>query len=220
MSNQAEPKQIRVLIVEDHAVTRLGIKMFLESSADIQVVGEASTGVDAIELAGKLQPDIVLMDVQMPGMDGVEAARKIAGSTTGSRIVMMTSSRDERDVFASLTAGASGYCTKDISDDRLLFAIRTVHAGDVWLDSAIASKVLGTLPRQSTSALDTDYQLSDRELEVLGLIVDGLSNLEISKRLFISADTVKSHIKHVLDKLSVTDRTQAAVKALRENIVK
>jgi NarL family two-component system response regulator LiaR len=208
---------ISVLIVEDHKVTRLGIRMFLESTSDIKVVAEAADGAEAVTLAQKENPDIVLMDVQMPNLDGIEAARQIRQANRAARIVMMTSSKDEQDIFASLAAGASGYCTKEISDERLLHAIRAVNSGDIWLDANVAHKVLNALPKPASN--QDAYQLSDRELDVLKLIIEGLSNQEIAKRLFISSDTVKSHIKHILEKLAVADRTQAAVKALRENLI-
>jgi NarL family two-component system response regulator LiaR len=214
----AEKPPIQVLIAEDHKVTRLGIRMFLESTADIKVIAEAADGDEAAKLADEMRPDVVLMDVQMPNLDGIASARKIKQHMPTMKIVMMTSSSEEQDVFASLAAGASGYCTKEISDDRLLIAIRAVHAGDIWLDANIATQVLNALPRPAAPA-NTSYQLSEREMDVLRLIVDGMNNQQISTRLFISLDTVKTHIKHILEKLAVSDRTQAAVKALREQIV-
>jgi DNA-binding NarL/FixJ family response regulator len=212
-------KHITVLLAEDHVVTRLGLRMFLESAPDIKVVGEAGDGHEAVKLAKELQPDIVLLDVVMPEMDGIEAARLLKAQSADLKIIMMTSSRDEQDIFAALAAGASGYCTKDVSDDRLLTAIATVIKGDLWLDASVAGKVLGALPSPSSQQDSSHQELSEREMDVLKLIVEGVPNSEISKRLFISPNTVKSHIKHVLDKLSVSDRTQAAVKAIREGLV-
>ena len=212
-------KHITVLLAEDHVVTRLGLRMFLENADNIKVIGEAGDGNEAVKLANELQPDVVLMDVVMPNVDGIEAARILKAGRPDLKIIMMTSSRDEQDIFAALAAGASGYCTKDVSDDRLLTAIATVIKGDLWLDASVAGKVLGALPSPSNQQEPLAQELSDRELEVLKLIVEGVANQEISKRLFISHNTVKSHIKHVLDKLSVSDRTQAAVKAIREGLV-
>ncbi|MBX9687491.1 MAG: response regulator transcription factor [Candidatus Obscuribacterales bacterium] len=200
-------------------MTRLGLRMFLESSKNIKVVGEAGDGLETLRLVEELKPDVVLMDVAMPEMDGIEAARQLREKFPELRIVMMTSSKDEDDIFAALSAGVNGYCTKEVSDDRLLTAIATVVRGDLWLDASVAAKVMQIIPNPS-SAADTGHQeLSERELEVLKLIVEGVANSEIAKRLYISPNTVKSHIKHVLDKLSVSDRTQAAVKAIREGLV-
>lgn len=208
-----------ILLAEDHIVTRLGLRMFLEGSPNITVVGEAGDGKEAVELVGKLNPDVVLMDVSMPGMDGIEAARILKERNPDTKIVMMTSSKSEDDIFASLSAGVNAYCTKEVSDDRLLTAIATVQRGDLWIDASVAGKVLGALPNPQTITESDHQSLSERELEVLRLLVEGISNAEISKRLYITNNTVKSHIKHILDKLSVSDRTQAAVKAIREGLV-
>lgn len=213
---------IQVLIAEDHAVTRLGLKMFLENKDFIRVVGEAANGKEAVELAAKLKPAVVLMDVDMPEMNGIDAARQVRNQDAEVGIIMLTSHKDERLVFASLAAGANGYCTKDISDDRLYVAIQAIAEGDVWLDSSIAGLVVAALPKEqapqqgSGGAAET---LTEREREVLKLIVEGLSNVQIGQRLFLAHDTVKAHVKHILQKLAVADRTQAAVKALREGLI-
>lgn len=246
-----ESKTIRILLVEDHALTRVGIKTVLKRESDLIVVGEASNGEEAVREAALLKPDVILMDVGMPIMDGIQASKEIMESGSSAKIIMLTQHDNDQDVMASFTAGASGYCLKDVEDSRLYMAIRTVKAGDAWLDTAIASKVLKLYSQQPMSAHvpaaaaeedkdaepaahaekkdspdeghvpDRPYveQLSTRELEVLGLIVEGLSNQQISDKLFISLPTTKTHVRNILNKLSVDDRTQAAVHALRRGIV-
>jgi DNA-binding NarL/FixJ family response regulator len=215
---------VQVLIAEDHAVTRLGLKMFLENKDFIRVVGEAANGKEAVELTAKLKPAVVLMDVDMPEMNGIDAARQVRSQDAEVGIIMLTSHKDERLVFASLAAGANGYCTKDISDDRLFVAIQAIAEGDVWLDSSIANLVVAALPKEQSAVATSGTTagaetLTEREREVLKLIVEGLSNVQIGQRLFLAHDTVKAHVKHILQKLSVNDRTQAAVKALREGLI-
>lgn len=249
-------QKIRILLVEDHALTRVGIKTVLKREADLDVVGEASNGEEAVSQAEALKPDIILMDVGMPIMDGIQASRKIVESGNSAKIIMLTQHDNDQDILASLSAGASGYCLKDVEAGRLYMAVRTVHAGDAWLDSAIAGKVLklyskspmatpegeaaspakpaATVPSQSPASSGAPAQaetksfepdrpyaepLSPRELEVLALIVDGLSNQQISDRLFISLPTTKTHVRNILNKLAVDDRTQAAVHAMRRGIV-
>lgn len=241
--------RIRILLVEDHALTRVGIKTVLKRESDFEVVGDASNGEEAIAQAEALKPDIILMDVGMPVMDGIQASKKIVDSGSTAKIIMLTQHDNEQDILASLSAGASGYCLKDVEASRLYMAIRTVNAGDAWLDSAIAGKVLKlystqnpapasaeapvlTAPKEHTSVAaespsqktydpDRPYAepLSPRELEVLGLIVEGLSNQQISDRLIISLPTTKTHVRNILNKLAVDDRTQAAVHAMRRGIV-
>ncbi len=248
-------QKIRILLVEDHALTRVGIKTVLKREADLEVVGEASNGEDAVAQAEALKPDIILMDVGMPVMDGIQASRKIVESGNTAKIIMLTQHDNDQDILASLAAGASGYCLKDVEAARLYMAVRTVNAGDAWLDSAIAGKVLKLYSKNPASApekADSDMPvaaqvpapapaqhsteaqkdrkpfeadrpyaepLSPRELEVLTLIVDGLSNQQISDRLFISLPTTKTHVRNILNKLAVDDRTQAAVHAMRRGIV-
>lgn len=239
-TDQNETK-IRIVLVEDHLLTRIGLKTVIERIADFQIVGEAENGEIAVRKVEELKPDVVLMDVGMPVMDGIEAARTIMERVKDVEIVMLTSHDNERDIFASLAAGASGYCLKDVEPERLYSAIRSVSSGDVWLDSSIANKVLktynapaavstGFFTPQERTATDAatsakiEYPalpepLSPRELEVLALLVDGLSNQEIADRLIISLATAKTHVRNILNKLSVDDRTQAAVQAMRRGLV-
>jgi DNA-binding NarL/FixJ family response regulator len=215
---------VKILLADDHNVTRLGIKFMLEECDELTVVGEAINGVQAVSMFTECRPDLVLMDVDMPELDGIQAAASIKKSFSEAKIIMMTSSKDDRHIFASLAAGANGYCTKEVSTSRLLGAIKSVMAGDMWLDSSIASSILKVLPDcnepgSGSAAGKANAPLTDREIEVLKLLVEGLNNTQISKRLFITNDTVKTHIKHILDKLAVTDRTQAAVKAIKQGLI-
>jgi DNA-binding NarL/FixJ family response regulator len=228
------PTVVRILLVEDHALTRIGLKTVVERVGEFQVIGEAENGQQAIDKVDALNPDVVLMDVGMPVMDGIEAARKIIEKHSNVEIIMLTSHDNERDIMASLAAGADGYCLKDVAPDRLYSAIRSVLGGDVWLDSSIADKVL----RQYSTKIQHEAPsappapgvsggsnqslaepLSPRELEVLTLVVEGLSNQEIADKLFISLATAKTHVRNILNKLAVDDRTQAAVSAMRRGLV-
>lgn len=220
----------RVLIVEDHPMTLVGLKMLLEKSDSVQVVGEASNGLEAISLASTNQPEVILMDIGLPEMDGIEATQKIKQQHPGIRIIMLTSKDNEQDVFASLAAGADAYCMKGISIESLSSAIEAVREGTAWLDPAVARMVLGRFQGVKPSgefltnngpneqALE-DCPLTSRELEVLRLIVDGLSNPEIAEKLTITKATAKAHVHSILQKLCVDDRTQAAVLAMRQGYV-
>jgi DNA-binding NarL/FixJ family response regulator len=231
----SETQNVRILLVEDHLLTRIGLKTVIERVAEFKVIGEAENGEEAVRKVDELTPDVVLMDVGMPVMDGIEASRKIKEKHGDVEIVMLTSHDNERDIFASLAAGAGGYCLKDVEPERLYSAIRSVRAGDVWLDSTIASKVLkqynaGTnappatdVPKPASDSTGANKALpeplSPRELEVLSLLVDGLSNQEIADKLIISLATAKTHVRNILNKLAVDDRTQAAVHAMRRGLV-
>ena len=240
MQNGSEnTTEIRVVLVEDHLLTRIGLRTVLERTSDIKVIGEAENGEIAVQIVKELRPDVVLMDVGMPIVDGIEAARQICSENPAQRIIMLTSHDSEKDIFAALSAGAGGYCLKDVAPDRLYTAVRSIHAGDVWLDSAIAHKVLGHYAEQKNiyikkpaeksvgdSSKDTTSDLpmlpdplSNRELEVLKLLVEGRSNQQIANQLVISLATAKTHVRNILNKLSVDDRTQAAVQAMRRGLV-
>jgi DNA-binding NarL/FixJ family response regulator len=220
---------IQILIVDDHEMTRAGIKFFIEQDQDIKTIGEAKNGQEAISLCASLKPDIVLMDVNMPILNGIEAAKKISIEHNGIKIIMLTSIGNEEEIRASFSAGANGYCLKDINDSRLIAAIKGVSEGDVWLDSSIAGSLLQTSQNNSGSSNNgfiseghnhnNPYKLSEREMQIINLIVEGKTNQKIASELFLSVDTVKSHLKTIMDKLSVSDRTQAAVKAVREGLI-
>ncbi len=223
----------KVLIVEDHQMTLVGLKMLLERNSAVEVVGEATNGLEAVNLADSARPDVILMDIGLPEMDGIEATQKIKGSHPGVRIIMLTSKDNEQDVFASLSAGADAYCMKGISIESLTSAIEAVREGTAWLDPAVARMVLGRFqgsapaPEPSVaingeaapSGPPSDCPLTARELEVLKLIVDGLSNPEIADELTITKATAKAHVHSILQKLCVDDRTQAAVLAMRQGYV-
>ncbi|MDX2084275.1 MAG: response regulator transcription factor [Candidatus Melainabacteria bacterium] len=236
-SNQTTNPAIRVLLVEDHQMTLMGLKLLLERDPFVQVVAEASDGVQALRLAEQYQPELVLMDIGLPEMDGVEATRQLKAQHPAIKILMLTSKDSEQDVFAALGAGADGYCMKGVSAEALSSAIRAVNEGTGWLDPAIARLVLGRFqgvgvdalqnhPQANGSAvvdkaaLPVDCPLTAREMEVLGLIVDGYSNPEIADKLVITKATAKAHVHSILQKLCVDDRTQAAVLAMRQGFVK
>jgi len=224
-------KEIRVLLVEDHTMTRMGLQLVLEKVDDIKIVGEAEDGSAAIEQACSKCPDVILMDIGLPIIDGIEATRKIKESKIGANILVFTSRDSEQDVFAALGAGADAYIMKGASPEQLISAIRAVNEGTAWLDPAIAKLVLRNVTKKS---IQPDFNLpagngpsktalaaglTERELEVLRLIVDGLSNPQIAEKLFITRATAKAHVHSILQKLCVDDRTQAAVTAMREGLV-
>jgi len=211
-----------ILIVDDNANLRAGLKILFEQSDLVSDIHQASNGREAINVASRVTPAVVLLDVGMPIMDGIEACQQLKKQWPDLKVIMLTSHDDERDIFAALAAGANGYCLKEADFERLEAAVNAVVRGDFWIDSSIAHKVLRALPKSSGAVIPNEpiyEQLSERELQVLQLIVEGLSNQEIGNRLNIKRDTVKTHIKHIMDKLAVSDRTQAAVKALRHGLV-
>lgn len=214
---QAERDAITVLIVDDHAIVRQGLRTYLDLQPDIMVVGEMPDGKQAIEAVRNLLPDVVLMDLVMPNMDGVEATRLVTSVSPSTRVIVLTSFSEDEQVFASIKAGAQGYLMKDVLPQELVRAIRTVHRGEAQLDPEIARKLMHEFsnPQPATPKHD----LTERELEVLRLISQGKSNKEISEDLVLSEKTVKTHVSNILQKLHLSDRTQAAVFALRQKIV-
>lgn len=206
---------IRVLLVDDHQVVRRGLRTFLEVQDDIEVVGEASDGAEGVEQAEKLKPDVVLMDVKMPGMDGVEALRKLRELANPARVLIVTSFTEQRTVVPALRAGAAGYVYKDVDPDALAGAIRSVHAGHVLLQPEVAGALLS---QEVNTGQGRGGSLTEREREVLGLIADGRSNREIARALVLSEKTVKTHVSNILMKLDLADRTQAALWAVRHGV--
>ncbi|MEU9764032.1 response regulator transcription factor [Streptomyces sp. NPDC047985] len=204
---------IRVLLVDDHQVVRRGLRTFLEIQDDIEVVGEAADGAEGVARAEELRPDVVLMDIKMPGTDGIEALRRLRELANPAKVLIVTSFTEQRTVVPALRAGASGYVYKDVDPDALAGAIRSVHAGHVLLQPEIA----GALLTQDEGAGGTGRgsTLTEREREVLGLIADGRSNREIARALVLSEKTVKTHVSNILMKLDLSDRTQAALWAVR-----
>ncbi len=211
----AEKHTIRVLLVDDHQVVRRGLRTFLEVQDDIEVVGEASEGAEGVALAEELRPDVVLMDVKMPGTDGIEALRQLRDLENPARVLIVTSFTEQRTVVPALRAGAAGYVYKDVDPDALADAIRSVHAGHVLLQPEVAGALLSD---GGGGGSGRGPALTDREHEVLGLIADGRSNREIARALVLSEKTVKTHVSNILMKLDLADRTQAALWAVRHGL--
>ncbi|MFE4540131.1 response regulator [Streptomyces scopuliridis] len=209
-------RTIRVLLVDDHQVVRRGLRTFLEIQDDIEVVGEASDGAEGIARAEELRPDVVLMDIKMPGTDGIEALRKLRELGNPARVLIVTSFTEQRTVVPALRAGASGYVYKDVDPEALAGAIRSVHAGHVLLQPEVAGALLAQDEPGAGQGRGTS--LTDREREVLSLIADGRSNREIARALVLSEKTVKTHVSNILMKLDLSDRTQAALWAVRHGV--
>ena len=206
-------KIIRVLLVDDHQVVRRGLRTFLEIQDDIEVVGEASDGAEGVARTEELRPDVVLMDIKMPGTDGIEALRKLRELENPAKVLIVTSFTEQRTVVPALRAGASGYVYKDVDPDALAGAIRSVYAGHVLLQPEVAGALLAQ--EDAGGGTGRGSTLTDREREVLGLIADGRSNREIARALVLSEKTVKTHVSNILMKLDLADRTQAALWAVR-----
>jgi NarL family two-component system response regulator LiaR len=217
MAEAANEDKITVVIVDDHTIVRQGLRTYLELQPDVLVVGEAANGSEAMALVKDNLPDIVLMDLVMPVMDGVDATRAITAMSPSTRVIVLTSFSEDEKVFASIKAGAQGYLMKDVLPGDLLAAIRTVKRGEAQLDPEIARKVMQEFANPQPVA--PKHDLTERELEVLRLIAQGKSNKDISEDLVLSEKTVKTHVSNILQKLHLSDRTQAAVFALRQKIV-
>lgn len=211
---------ITVLLVDDHAMVRQGVRAFLVTQGDITVVGEAGSGEEAIKLAAQHIPDIILMDLIMPNMDGVEATRRVKQVSPRSQIVVLTSYHEDEHIFPALKAGALSYILKDVSAEELASAVRKAAAGEAVLHPRVAARLIKELQGRRAEALNPFTELSERELEVLKLIADGMSNAEIAAKLVLSEKTVKGHVSNILSKLHLVDRTQAAVYAWREGVVR
>ncbi len=211
---------ITVLLVDDHALVRQGVRAFLETQPDITVVAEAASGEEAVRLATEHAPDVALMDLIMPGMDGVEATRRLTARSPRTNIVVLTSYHDDEHVFPAIRAGALSYVLKEVGPDELAETVRKAAAGEAVLHPRVAARVVRELHGVRRGEPNVFHDLSDRELEVLKLIAEGLSNAEISGRLFISEKTAKNHVSNILGKLHLADRTQAAVYAWRQGVVR
>ncbi|MER5769954.1 response regulator transcription factor [Streptomyces sp. NPDC001985] len=209
-------KVVRVLLVDDHQVVRRGLRTFLEIQDDIEVVGEAGDGEEGVARAEELKPDVVLMDVKMPGTDGIEALRRLRDLANPAKVLIVTSFTEQRTVVPALRAGASGYVYKDIDPEALAGAIRSVHAGHVLLQPEVAGALLSQ--EEQGGGHGRGGSLTEREREVLGLIADGRSNREIARALVLSEKTVKTHVSNILMKLDLADRTQAALWAVRHGL--
>ena len=215
---------IRVILADDQALFREGLETLLSVHKDIQVIGQASNGQEAIDLALKLRPDVVLMDMQMPILNGIGATRRLKQSLPECRVIVLTTFNDNETIFDALRAGAVGYLLKDVGSAQLADSIRRTAKGESILDPSVAAKVVAEFSRVSSLVGGTSSEvlpepLSEREIELLRLIASGLSNKEIAESLFITEGTVKNHITHILGKLNVRDRTQAVLKSKELGLV-
>jgi len=200
---------IRLLIVDDHTLFRQGLVSLLQMEPELEVVGEAADGEEVVRLVRELRPDVVLMDVQMPQVDGVEATRRLLAAVPEARVLMLTVSEEDEDLFAAIQAGARGYILKNAEADELLEAIRRVHAGEAMLSSAVTLRVLEAL-RTGQIPTSPDLPLTPRERDVLRLLARGASNRQIAETLMISENTVKTHVRNILDKLGLRRRSEVA----------
>lgn len=210
---------ITVLIVDDHALVREGVRAFFDTQADLRVVGEAGTGQDALAQAAESVPDVVLMDLLMPGMDGVEATRRLKQISPRTQVVVLTSHHDDTHVFSALRAGALSYVLKDLGSSELAGAVRRAAAGEPTLHPRVALRLMRDVRGEFGDGPEAFTELTPRELEVLKLIAEGLANADIARRLGVAEKTVKGHVSNVLSKLHLADRTQAAVYAWRKGVV-
>ena len=214
--------EIRVLIADDHALFRRGLKMILEGEEKIRVVAEAEDGLEAVERAEELLPDVVLMDVRMPRLSGIDAAARIRESVPSAKILMLTVSDEEEDLYEAIKAGANGYLLKEISIEEVAGAITAVTQGQSLISPSMASKLLNEFTALSKQADERTRphapRLTDRELEVLQLVAQGLSNRKVADQLYISENTVKNHVRNILEKLHLHSRMEAVLYAVRENL--
>ncbi len=211
--------EIRVLLADDHNVLRQGMAQVLEAQPDITVVAQASNGKEAYRLAMQHQPDVILMDINMPEMDGVAAAQKITAELPQTGIIILTMYRRDDYVFEAIKAGASGYLLKEAELDELLDAIRAVAQGEAVIDPSIAGRVLAELRRPRRTPVEAVPELADRDLEILQLVAQGLSNQEIADRLFLAEKTIRNRLSLIFKRLHLENRTQAALYALREGLI-
>jgi len=218
---------IRVLIADDHALFRRGLEMVLQGEAGLELVGQASDGQEAVQIVSEVVPDVVLMDIRMPKMNGIEAARQMKDVAPSAKIVILTISDEDDDLFEAIRAGASGYLLKDIPLDELADSVRAVYGGQSLINPSMAGKLLtefATLARRDADEEEPAKhaparKLTDREMEVLRLVARGLNNRDIAKELFISENTVKNHVRNVLEKLQIHSRMEAVMIAVREKLI-
>jgi DNA-binding NarL/FixJ family response regulator len=217
---------IRVMIADDHALFRRGLEIVLEGEPGLELVGQASDGQEAVQLAGEVVPDVVLMDIRMPKITGIEAARQMKEVAPSAKIVMLTISDEEEDLFEAIRAGASGYLLKDIPLEELADSVRAVYGGQSLINPSMAGKLLtefATLARRDDEDEPAKHapapKLTEREMEVLRLVARGLNNRDIAKELFISENTVKNHVRNILEKLQIHSRMEAVMIAVREKLI-
>jgi len=213
------PQQITILLVDDHEVVRRGVRTYLETLPDFIVVGEASSGEEAVSMVQEYIPDVVLLDLIMPGMDGIETTRRIKKISPRTQVVVLTSFHDDAHIFPALKAGATSYVLKDMRMERLAEVVLKAYQGEVTLHPRVAARVLQNLRGENADDQQLFTELTERELDVLKLIASGLSNSQISEKLVISEYTVKGHVSNILSKLHLMDRTQAAVYAWQRGLM-
>jgi DNA-binding NarL/FixJ family response regulator len=222
-SERAEP--IRTMIVDDHALFRRGLEMVLDGEPDIELVGQASDGAEAVEKAAESLPDVVLMDIRMPRSNGIEACRAMKEAAPSAKIVILTISDEEEDLFEAIRAGASGYLLKDIPLDEVADTVRAVHGGQSLINPSMAGKLLtefAALARRDDEERAQELpapRLTEREMQVLKLVARGMNNRDIAKELFISENTVKNHVRNILEKLQIHSRMEAVMVAVREKLI-
>ena len=212
--------KIRVLIVDDHAVVRQGIRTFLETALDLEVIGAAEAGAQAVRLAEEFKPDVALVDMVMPGLDGVETTRAIRSASPQTQVIIFTSYHEDAHIFPAIRAGALSYLMKDAAPNEIAEAIRKAARGEAVLDSRVAARVVHEMQDPGREQVNAFALLSERELEVLRLVAMGSTNQEIAEKLVIGESTVKTHVGNILSKLNLSDRTQAAVYAWAAGIVR
>lgn len=214
---------IKILLVEDHELTRKGIAYSLKIFPDIEIIGDVDNGKKAVDFISSKKPDVILMDIAMPVMNGIDATKKINESYPDIKIIMLTSINEKQSVLSAFHSGANAYCMKDIKSEELINIIKAVMTGAVWIDPNIARYVLDILQTTGIPAENKTpnniFNLTAREREILKLIAEGRSNKDIAEKLVLSLHTVKNHVKNIIQKLAVDDRTQAAILALKENLI-
>jgi len=213
-------EKITIIIADDHALVRQGVRTFLDVQPDLVVIGEANSGESAVRMVAELIPDVLLMDLVMPGIGGVEATRQVKQASPHTQVIVLTSYHEDEYIFPALRAGALSYVLKDVSPDELAETVRKAAAGESVLHPRVASRVVQEIRGAKRDTPNLFIELSDRELEVLRLIADGLSNAAIADKLVISEKTVKGHVSNILSKLHMFDRTQAAVFAWQQGLMR
>jgi len=211
---------IRILVADDHAIFRDGLRKLLEGAEDVQIVGEASNGVECTKMLAKLKPDILLLDLRMPEKDGLGVLEEVNFDTTQTRVIVLTAAEDDRDVVRAMRLGARGVVLKQSASDSLLKSIRKVSEGEIWLDNRMTAEVIDAFKKSSESGQRREKPLlSDREKEIVQLVAQGFRNREIGEKLFISEQTVKNHLHNIFDKLGVSDRLELALYAIHHRLI-
>jgi DNA-binding NarL/FixJ family response regulator len=211
---------IRILVADDHAIFRDGLRKLLEVADDVQIVGEASNGVECTKMLAKLKPDILLLDLRMPEKDGLGVLEEVNFDTLPTRVIVLTAAEDDRDVVRAMRLGARGVVLKQSASDLLLKSIRKVHDGEIWLDNRMTAEVIDAFKKSSESGQRREKPLlSEREKEIVQLVAQGFRNREIGEKLFISEQTVKNHLHNIFDKLGVSDRLELALYAIHHRLI-